>query len=106
MTDQPDYTGTSVPSQEGTDLLRGTGQFTADVSLENALVLHLLRSPVAAGRIRGLDISAARNAPGVHAVHIGADVAALGALPVNPVLDMARQPDFPILAQDHVQAIG
>lgn len=106
MTDHPTYTGTSVPSQEGTALLRGTGQFTADVPLENPLVLHLLRSPVALGRVGALDISAALQVPGVHAVHIGADVAGLGTLPVNPVLEMARQPDFPILAQDCVLAIG
>lgn len=106
MTDHAIYTGTSVPSQEGSGLLRGAGQFTADVVLENPLVLHLLRSPVAAGRITTLDIAGASAATGVQAVHIGADVAGLGNLPVNPVLEMAQQPDFPILAQGHVNAIG
>ncbi len=92
--------------REAPPLLRGQGLFSGDVALADALVLHLLRSPLALARITALDVSAARAMPGVHAVHVGADVAGLGHLAVNPVLPMTTRPAFPILATDRVAAIG
>ena len=65
-------------------------------------MLHavVLRSPVAHGRIRSIDASAARAMPGVHAVMTAADI---GEVPVIP-LRLANLPEFkdylqPVIAQ-------
>ena len=55
-------------------LISGTGRYTADVQLDGEAALVLLRSPVANGRIRTLDVAAARAAPGVLAVLTAADM--------------------------------
>ncbi|MCQ0092976.1 xanthine dehydrogenase family protein molybdopterin-binding subunit [Roseovarius sp. M141] len=87
-------------------LLRGAGQYCDDIALPGALRAIFLRSDVAAGRIAALDVSEVRAMPGVHAVHVGADVADLGALPVNEVLPLEQATPFPILAQGRVHAVG
>ena len=95
-------TGRGDPSA----LLRGAGCFTGDVPIPDALHIAFLRSPVA-GRITALDTGAARDMPGVAAVHVGADVTGLGRLSVNPVLPLAADlPGFPLLAGDRVEAAG
>lgn len=106
MSDRTPNIGQSVPSREGTALLRGAGQFTGDIALPDALVLHILRSPVAASRLSIGDLSGARAMPGIAAIHTGADVAELGRLPINPVLPLDRMPDFPVLAHDRIDAVG
>jgi carbon-monoxide dehydrogenase large subunit len=106
MTNDPRLVGRDVPRQESPARLRGEGLFTADVPLPHALILHILRSPLAAAQFAAPDIGAALASPGVHGVHIGADVAGLGALTVNPVLPMSRRPDFPLLSQGVVHAVG
>ena len=55
-------------------LISGAGRYTADVRLDGEVALVLLRSPVAHGRIRSLDVTAARQAPGVLAVLTAADI--------------------------------
>ncbi len=102
----PPHIGRDLPRRENPARLRGDGLFTADVALKDPLILHILRSPLAVARFDAPDTGAALDCAGVHAVHLGADMAGLGSLSVNPVLPMAHQPDFPLLAQDHVQAIG
>jgi len=106
MTRNQTRTGRDVPRRENPARLRGEGCFTADVSLADALVLHILRSPLAGARFEPPEIDDARAIRGVHAVHLGADVAGLGRLAVNPVLPVAHLPDFPVLAQGIVHAIG
>ncbi len=49
-------------------LLRGAGRFVDDIELPGLLHACVVRSPVAHGRLRALDLSAARAHPGVHAV--------------------------------------
>ena len=56
-------------------LLRGLGRFGDDVRPEGALAAYFVRSPHAFARIERIDISAAKSAPGVVAVLIGADLA-------------------------------
>ncbi|PVA11589.1 xanthine dehydrogenase [Pelagivirga sediminicola] len=87
-------------------LLRGGGQYCDDIALPGALRAVFRRSDVAAGRISDLEIAAALDMPGVRAVHTGADVAHLGALPVNEVLPLEVETAFPILAQGQVHAVG
>jgi carbon-monoxide dehydrogenase large subunit len=65
--------GERVPRGEDERLLRGRGRFTDDLD-GGALHAALVRSPHAHARIRGIDPSAARRAPGVVAVFTAADL--------------------------------
>jgi aerobic carbon-monoxide dehydrogenase large subunit len=58
-------------------LLRGEGAFVDDIPLSNALHAAFFRSPLARGRITRLEVSAARNHPGVAAVYTCDDLGAL-----------------------------
>lgn len=60
-------------------LLTGKGRFVDDIPLAGALHAAFVRSPVARGRIRKLDVSAARAAPGVVGVWTADDIGALDA---------------------------
>ncbi len=55
-------------------LLRGQGRFGDDVKPEKSLAAHFLRSPHAFARIERIDVSAAKNSPGVVAVLTAADL--------------------------------
>ncbi|MFD0858067.1 xanthine dehydrogenase family protein molybdopterin-binding subunit [Roseovarius aquimarinus] len=87
-------------------LLRGAGLYCDDIALPGALRVTFLRSDEPAGRIAALDCTEAEALPGVAAIHTGADVAHIGALPVNEVMPLEADCAFPILAQGAVQAVG
>src|SRR5260370_17078608 len=53
-------------------LLCGDGRFVDDLTPAGALHVAFLRSPLASGRVTGLDTSAAEAAPGVRAVFTAA----------------------------------
>ncbi len=55
-------------------LLRGQGRFVDDLAVPDALHVTFLRSPVAHGLLKSIDVSAAKAQPGVHAVLIFADL--------------------------------
>jgi len=77
--------GAPVERVEDERLLRGQGEFVDDVKRPDMLHAAVLRSPLAHGRIRSIDVSAALAVPGVHAVITAADVVfELGAVPVIP----------------------
>jgi CO/xanthine dehydrogenase Mo-binding subunit len=69
------YIGRSVVRLEVRPLLTGKGRFAADVSFPDQLHMRVVRSPVAHGRLRGIDATGAVALPGVHAVWTSADVA-------------------------------
>ena len=71
------FTGTSVRRKEDPRILSGRGNYVADVELPGMLHATFLRSPFAHARIRSIDASAARHAPGVIAVYTGDDLAPL-----------------------------
>ncbi|MGA9531159.1 MAG: molybdopterin cofactor-binding domain-containing protein [Anaerolineales bacterium] len=54
--------------------VRGTARFTDDYSFPSMLYGSALRSPEPHGVLRALDVSAARQLPGVHAVLTAADI--------------------------------
>jgi aerobic carbon-monoxide dehydrogenase large subunit len=68
------YFGAPTKRNEDPRLLRGRGLFVDDVEFSNMLHAAFLRSAVAHGRIRGIDVSAARERPGVVAVYTAADL--------------------------------
>src|SRR5260370_34151214 len=59
--------GRRMTRVEDGPLLRGQGRFVDDLEIPGALHVAFLRSPVAHGRLNGIDASAAKALPGVHA---------------------------------------
>ena len=68
----------SVTRFEDTRFLTGQGRYVDDLAPDGALYAYVLRSPMAHGTITALDVSDAREAPGVHAVITAADLAEAG----------------------------
>lgn len=68
------FMGQAVARSEDPRLLAGHGRYIADVVLPGASEAAFLRSDVARGRIKGLDIASARSAPGVRAVFTAAEL--------------------------------
>ncbi len=88
-------------------LLRGAAQFVDDLAPAGCLQVGLLRSPVASGRVAGLDTSAAVTAPGVRAVFTTADLdGSCHPLAVHLTTPGAVSPERPILARDRVRFAG
>ncbi|CAN7600033.1 xanthine dehydrogenase family protein molybdopterin-binding subunit [Phenylobacterium sp. LjRoot219] len=73
----PRFIGKRMTRKEDARLLTGQGCFVDDVVLPGMLHAAFVRSPVARGRIRAIDASAARELPGVHAVITAEDLAPL-----------------------------
>ena len=69
--------GQRVRRIEDGPLLRGEGRFGDDIRFLDQLHMRVVRSTVAAGRIRQIDTSRARRTAGVAAVWTGADVAGI-----------------------------
>ena len=60
--------GSALERVEDLRLLRGRGQFVADINRPNQLHAVILRSPVAHGLLRGIETDAALKLDGVHVV--------------------------------------
>ena len=105
--------GQPVPRFEDPRLLRGGGRYVGDMVLPRMAFGHVLRSPHAHARIRSIDTSAAKVAPGVLAVLVGADweASGWGDLPTaagNRRRDgsPAYRPRYPALVKDQVRWVG
>jgi len=105
--------GQGVRREEDPRLLTGRGYYVNDVNLPKQAYTHILRSPHAHADIRSIDTTAAKAAPGVLAVFIGADVVADGlGFPGMPA--KWKRPDGqpmkyrpqPPLATDRVRYVG
>src|SRR6185369_4615977 len=99
--------GESVHRAEDFRFLKGAGSFVDDLKREGMLHAVVLRSPVAHGRIRGIDARTARALPGVHAVVTAKEI---GSVPVIP-LRLANLPEFknylqPVIASGKVRYVG
>lgn len=71
---QPHVCGTRIPRVEDARLLTGTGTYVDDVVRPGMLHVCFVRSPMARARILDIDVSEARELPGVHAVFVAADL--------------------------------
>lgn len=70
--------GARVRRKEDPRLITGSSVYTGDLQVTGMTHLILLRSPYAHARIRSIDTSAAKSAPGVVAVYTQEDYAAFG----------------------------
>jgi aerobic carbon-monoxide dehydrogenase large subunit len=59
------YVGRGVPRKEDPELLTGEARYIDDLVLPGMLWFAVARSPYAHARIGGVDLSAAREMPGV-----------------------------------------
>jgi carbon-monoxide dehydrogenase large subunit len=71
------YVGQRVARKEDARLLTGRGTFVDDVVVPGMLHAAFARSPIARGRIRSIDVSVAREMPGVRAILTVADLSRL-----------------------------
>src|SRR3954469_18134067 len=99
--------GESVHRAEDFRFLKGAGSFVDDLKRAGMLHAVVLRSPVAHGRIRGIDARAARALPGVHAVVTAAEIREVPVIPLR----LANRPEFkdylqPVIAKDKVRYVG
>ena len=101
MMDGVDLSAKVVPL-DGLDKLSGAARYTFDLSLPGMLHAKIFRSPIAHGRIRSIDVAAAKAHPGVASVFTSDDIRRI--IP-NPYYGPAFH-DQPILAIDKVRHIG
>lgn len=101
--------GAAVKRREDPRLITGRATYTDDVQLANLAYVAFVRSPHAHARIRRIDTSRARGAPGVVAVVTGQDlegkVAGIPTAWLIPNSDL-KTPKHPALAVDTVRYVG
>ena len=101
--------GTSVPRKEDRKLVTGNGQFIDNINLPGQTWLAVVRSPYAHARIGRVDLTKARELPGVVAAFSGAELASdwAGSLPCAwPVTEEIRMPPHFPLASDKARHVG
>ncbi len=103
--------GRRLARREDGRLLIGAGTFVDDVDLVGQVFMRVVRSSSAHARIVSVDPSAAAASPGVVCVLTGADVAHLGAVPLeqigyHEVFPNLEDYTHPVLAQDAVHYVG
>jgi len=100
--------GRARPRKEDARLVTGQTNWTDNIVLPGMLHMAFLRSPHAHARITSVDVSAARQRPGVIAAFSGADFAdEQGSLPCAwPVTEDIVIPDHPPMATDEVRYVG
>ncbi|MFH7041352.1 xanthine dehydrogenase family protein molybdopterin-binding subunit [Paucibacter sp. JuS9] len=105
------FIGQSVRRREDARFLTGRGQYTDDIVLPRQSYGFFLRSPYAHARIKSLDASAAKAAPGVLGVFSGEHFKAVGGLPCGWLINSLdgspmKEPKHPILADGKVRFVG
>jgi carbon-monoxide dehydrogenase large subunit len=102
------FVGQPIERLEDFRLVRGRGQYVDDLARNDMLHAAILRSAVAHGRIRTIDVSRAKKVPGVHAVITAADLG--DAIPLVP-MRLQPMPEFeafgqPVMARDKARYVG
>jgi carbon-monoxide dehydrogenase large subunit len=101
--------GSGIRRREDPRLLTGAARYTADFTLPGMVHAAILRSPHGHARLRAIDTSRAKEAPGVIAVFTGADTdAALKCIPCAWLLPNAglKISQYRALAVDAVRYVG
>src|SRR6516165_1399698 len=100
--------GKARTRKEDARLITGQTNWTDNINLPGQAYVAFVRSPEAHARITSVDVSAAREAPGVIAAFSGADFAAeQGSLPCAwPVTEDIVLPNHPPMAVDTVRYAG
>jgi aerobic carbon-monoxide dehydrogenase large subunit len=100
--------GSPIERLEDLRFVRGRGQYVDDLARKDMLHAAILRSSVAHGRLRSIDVAAARSLAGVHCVITAKDIG--NRVPRVP-MRLQPLPDFepfgqPVIAEDKVRYVG
>ncbi len=103
--------GQSVRRKEDVRFLTGAGQYTDDVTFPHQTCGYFLRSPHAHAKIRKIDLTKAKSAPGVVAIFTGDDLTGVNGLPCGWLITGTdgkpmNEPPHPVLAQGKVRHVG
>jgi carbon-monoxide dehydrogenase large subunit len=100
--------GSSIKRREDPRLITGRGVYTDDVKLAGQVYAAFVRSPHAHARLKRVDVSRAKSAPGVVAAYTGRDLAAGGVnpLPCGWLLPGLQIPEYRAIATDRAQFVG
>jgi len=103
--------GQSIRRKEDVRFLTGAGQYTDDVNFAHQACGYFLRSPHAHAKIRSIELTKARAAPGVVAIFTGADLTGVNGLPCGWLITGSdgkpmNEPPHPVLAQGKVRHVG
>jgi carbon-monoxide dehydrogenase large subunit len=100
--------GAAIERFEDLRFLRGKGQYVADLLMPDMLQAVIVRSAVAHGRLRSIDVSAAKSMPGVIAVLTAADLGdAVPRIPIRLDSQASYKPfEQPVIAADKVRYVG
>jgi len=110
----PNGIGVAVKRREDVRFLKGIGKYTDDINLPNQTYCYFLRSPFAHAKIKAIDTTKAKAAPGVIAVFTQADIDAsgpVGGIPCGWLVTSRdntpmKEPKHPILASGKVRHVG
>ncbi len=94
--------GPEFATVESARMVRGHGAFIDDFDARGVLHMALVRSPFAHARIIGVDVSGARELPGVHGVVTGQDVIER----TGPIFTLADVSDPPLPIPMYALAAG
>lgn len=107
------FIGKPVRRKEDKRFLTGRGRYTDDIVLPRQTYAAFVRSPIAHGRITGIDTSEAEAVPGVIAVYSGADLKAdqVGSVPCGWQItskdgSVMVEPPHPAMADEVVRHVG
>jgi carbon-monoxide dehydrogenase large subunit len=111
------FVGRPLRRREDQRLLTGQGLYVADLALPGMLHAVFVRSPAAHARIRGVDLSGARQAPGVVYALDGVELAKILPPVSDTQLSLPKKwtaqvqhkflnPQQPLLAHDKVRHVG
>jgi len=98
--------GKSIKRREDPRFITGRGRYTDDLKLSGLTYAAFVRSPHAHARIRAIDVSAAKSAPGVVAIFTGKDMAGVNSLPCGWLLPELKVPPHMPLATDAGRYVG
>ena len=102
------YIGSPIERLEDLRFLRGRGEYVDDLERPGMLHAAILRSPLAHGLVRRLDITAALALPGVHRVVTAADMGeGVPKIPIRlqPMKELEPYHQ-PVLAEGRVRYVG
>ncbi len=105
------FIGQSVVRREDARFLTGRGQYTDDITLPGQSYGFFLRSPYAHARLKSVNTTAAKAAPGVLDIFTGEHFKAVGGLPCGWLINNLdgtpmKEPKHPVLADGKVRYVG
>ena len=100
------YIGRRIPRVEDRELVTGQGRYVADIHIPACLQAVFVRSPVAHGVLRAVDLYEARNLPGVVGAYAASDLPDLPDTPFPPSEAVPPAMARPALARERVRYVG